>query len=107
MNQSNELESKDKIVSKLDQILFWLKFANANAVREYFLAILDSDQKIQAYKLSDGKHTINEIMTATSVGSTGTISNWWNEWLDKGIVQESESFKGRKEKVIELSELGL
>jgi hypothetical protein len=102
-----EDEFKSRILEKLDLALFWLKMQNLQNAKAYFAVILNTEEKLKAYAMSDGKSTIEDIMKATGVKSTGTISNWWTEWLAKGIVQESTSHAGRKQKVIDLSELGL
>jgi hypothetical protein len=103
----NDDEFRSGIFQKLDLIIFWLKMVNRESVRTIFKAILDSEQKLKAYSMSDGNNTIEDIMAATGIKSKATISGWWKEWLEKGIVQESQSHGGRKEKIIDLSDLGL
>ena len=95
------------IISRLDEVLFWLRIAHRGSARAHFLEILDTPQKRQAYQLSDGNNTINAIMDATGVKSTATISGWWDQWLVQGIVRESSAHKGRKQRVVDLSDLGI
>lgn len=96
-----------KVLKSLEEILFWLKIENIDKAHEYFKRVLDSEQKRQVYRMSDGKNSIEEIMNATGIKSKSTISSWWTDWLAKGIVRKSTEHAGRKEKVIELIEIGL
>jgi len=102
----NEEEFRLRTLHKLDQIILLLKMANIASAQEYFSNILDTEQKKLAYQMSDGENTIENIMIATGIRSSNTISNWWAEWLAKGIVLESESRAGRKQKIFDLLELG-
>lgn len=95
------------IISRLDEVLFWLRIAHRSSARAHFLEILDTPEKRQAYQLSDGNNTINAIMETTGVKSTGTISAWWDQWLAQGIVRESPAYKGRKQRVVDLADLGI
>lgn len=100
-------EFKSHVIKKLDLVLFWLRIANLETARNHFKNLLDSSQKIQAYNMTDGNNTIEDIMKATGIKSKGTISGWWTEWFTQGIVTESQVYAGRKEKTIELSNLGM
>ncbi len=92
-----------QVLEKLDSLLFWLRLVNHKEAETLLKEILNTEEKILAYKMSDGAHTIEDIMKETGVKSKGTISTWWSEWLAKGLVRESPVHGGRKEKVLDLS----
>ncbi len=104
---ANDDEFHSLVIQKLDSIIFWLSISNRESARTYLKAILDSEQKLKAYSMSDGSNTIEDIMAATGIKSKSTISGLWTDWFDKGIVQESRAYAGRKQKTINLSDLGL
>lgn len=82
----------------LREILKWIKFAGVKEVKEVLVSELESDQKKQVYKMSDGSKTNSEINKVTGV-SAGAISGYWKKWVKKGLgdkisVQGGERFAG-------------
>jgi hypothetical protein len=97
----------DMLLDRLDKLIFWLRFANLEAAKEYFAKVLDTARKREIYQLTDGKRSIAEINKAISVKSNRMVPDLWTDWTAKGILIESPKVKGRKAKVIDLKELGL
>src|SRR5688572_33057727 len=96
----------DVVIDKLNQLIFWLKFSNLEAAKEYFTKVLDTDRKREIYQLTDGR-SIADISRAINVKSKSMVPDLFADWTAKGILIESPKVKGRKTKVIDLKELGL
>lgn len=71
----------------LKEILKWQKIQAKAAVRPLVLSLLDSKEKRKVYELTDGTFTVKQISERAGV-ATGTISNWWNNWLSEGILYQ-------------------
>jgi transposase-like protein len=98
-------KSLSMIIQKLDEIIVWLRFENIQKIREIILKELDTDQKKLAYQLTDGTLSRREIASKTGIPSN-TIYSWWNKWFDLLIVKESDTYKGRPQRIISLEDLG-
>lgn len=71
----------------LEEILKWQKIQAKAAVRPLIFSLLDSKEKREVYELTDGTLTVNQISERAGV-ATGTVSNWWNNWLSEGILYQ-------------------
>lgn len=96
----------NEIVERLDEIIFWLRFTHLQEAQKYFELILNSERKKDVYQLTDGTHSINQIMEKLGIKSKSQIPDWYAEWTTKGILRESET-NGKKIRLVDLKELGL
>jgi transposase-like protein len=106
MTDEKPPESIDLIISKLDEVLFWLRVSSMSAASQHFAAIFDTEEKHRAYQLTDGINTLQDIRKEVPI-SLGTLHSWWEEWQARGIVRESPHRKVRREKLLDLRSLGL
>ena len=82
-----------------------LNLLTRNTKKELILSTLNSDEKILAYYLSDGKKSTREIANIVNM-NMNTVSRWWREWKILGIV--NEVLNGRRvKKLFSLEELGI
>lgn len=94
------------ITERLDKIIFWLRISSFSQAQSFFLDQLDTIEKRTAYQHSDGINNVREI-AKLSESSPASISRWWSDWEKAGIVRESDAYQGRKQKLIELTEIGI
>lgn len=99
-------EKIDSIESTLQEILKWTRFANIAKLKETLVRELDTDEKKLAYENSDGENTLNDLVVASGA-PYGTIGDWWPRWFRLGIVTESETRKGRMERIVSLDDVGI
>jgi hypothetical protein len=97
----------DIVIEKLDKLIFWLKFNNLEAAKEYFAQVLSTDRKKEIYQLTDGSKSIADLMKLLDIKSKSMIPDLYSDWISKGILIESPKIKDRKMKVVDLKELGL
>jgi transposase len=99
-NQTNDL---------LKEILKWQKLQGSEYLkRKAKEEKLFTDKKhILVYYYSDGHKSSREIGKIASVSHV-TVQNLWKLWIDAGIAEPSEKYKGGQcRKLFELNELGL
>lgn len=107
MNSSNNnikivLENMQNDIAEIKNMLNLL---TRNTKKELILSTLNSDEKILAYYLSDGKKSTREIANIVNM-NMNTVSRWWREWKILGIV--NEVLNGRRvKKLFSLEELGI
>jgi hypothetical protein len=68
------------------EILKWIKTANYERVKPILETTLFDDSRKLVYHLSDGNNTSSIIASKTPV-STYSISIWWRQWANLGIVE--------------------
>ncbi len=96
----------DEILLELRKQTKWLKFIAFPTLKEKLMAFLDDSKKRRVYNLSDGERSTSEI--ANLVGVSGmTVSNYWRAWFKEGLVEPSDSFKGRMKRLVDLETIGL
>lgn len=78
-------EDKNELLKVCKEILIWQKIAYDDKIRPLLEAILDEPRKIVAYHLSDGEN-ITRYISKEANASTGSISNWWTTWINRGIA---------------------
>lgn len=113
VNQIEELRKQNKMLReqlrlnqiRLDEIKLifneirnWYKIAYDDKVKPLLETILDAPKKIAVYHLSNGENTTRIISKETGAG-TGSVSRWWNEWIDRGIaipIPKGAGFRAKK-----------
>lgn len=92
----------ERVFSVLDDIAKWLKLAYGEAIRERLERVLDSEPKKRAYEATDGNATTRELGALVGVRQQ-TISKWWIEWTEAGLVEPGTDYKDRPKKLISLT----
>lgn len=100
-----KLEGNDYI-RLLHKLIIYTKLANYENIRNRLITILDSEDKKRVFAATDGNNSTRQIESITGV-SKDTVSNWWDEWEREGIVEESEEVRGRRRRIVLLSEFGI
>lgn len=100
------MDKEDKIIELLEEILLWMKYDYLDTKRK-LLDKLDNDDKKIAYQSSTGENSTHDIAKKVSV-SAMTISNWWNKWLEFGLMEQTDKFGGKRYKrLISLTKMGI
>ena len=93
---------------KLDELIFWTRFAALPAFRALLLDTLREDIDKLVYELSNGERSTREI--ANMISSEGrtithtTVANMWKKWSILNLVMPAQR-KGRFKRVISLESL--
>jgi len=85
-------------------ILKWIKYSNFQVLRKTIENF--SDKEKMAYELTDGERSRRDIAKELGI-SDSTIQAWWDKWFRLGIVEPSETRKGRPRRMFSLDELGI
>ena len=100
------MTEQNRTIELLEEILLWTKY-DFLEMKQLMIDELDTDEKRIAYQLSDGENSTAQIASVIPV-SQMTISNWWRNWLELGIVKQTEKYGGRRRKrLISLAEMGI
>ena len=76
----------ERIISLLEELVVWTRFAARPAMLAAWNTILTDDRHLRAYELSDGSR--NQIQLAQATGlSQPTISGLWARWRRLGIAR--------------------
>ena len=102
-----EVRILKSIESKLDQLIKWTRLAGMQQLRNTLTNSLSNDMQLLIYEYSDGKRSTREIAKLTGVKSNQTISNYWQKWSSLGIVEPSQKYKGRFQRICSLEQVGL
>lgn len=103
MNETTENNEQARLLRKL---VTYTKLANYESIRSRLIKILDSDDKKRVFEATDGNNSVRDFQSITGV-TKDTVSNWWNKWQKEGIVEESKETRGRRRKVLSLSDFGI
>ena len=76
----------DRIISLLEELVVWTRFAARPAMLAAWNTILTDDRHLRAYELSDGSRNQIQIAQATGL-SQPTISGLWARWRRLGIAR--------------------
>lgn len=76
----------ERVVSLLEELVVWTKFASRQAIVTAWDKILSDDRHLWAYELSDGSRTQSQVAQASGL-SQPTISNLWTRWRRLGIAR--------------------
>ncbi|MBE0512885.1 hypothetical protein IBX38_07530 [Candidatus Bathyarchaeota archaeon] len=94
----------------LREILKWLRFIGKRQLRTLLLDALEKDVDKVVYELSDGR-SLREIErickdNGYSIGKSA-IKSHWGKWKPLGILEPSDKYQGRYERVVSLKEVGI
>jgi hypothetical protein len=108
MRESGALDKDqgDAIIDLLQELVVWTKLVHRAEVAQWFTQILDSDEKRLVYEYSDGERGVRELGKLTGA-SKALVSAWWRDWDQLGIMQQSRSVPGRRQRMVSLEELGI
>jgi hypothetical protein len=87
MDQNNQQNNRAEEIRLLSEILKWVRFAGIKEVKEALISELDTDKKKVVYHLSDGNHTLSEIVKMSGA-SAGAISGYWKKWTNLGFGEK-------------------
>ncbi len=90
----------------IDEVAKWVRFQNAPRLRDLLLKELDTPQKKVAFELTDGEHSRRDIANEIEIDDS-TVRDWWDRWYQLAVVEESEKWKGRPQKIVSLGKLGI
>jgi hypothetical protein len=98
----------EQAVELLRELVAYTRAANHLTITKVLETILDSDDKRLVYQLSDGDASARDIQRLSGVNKD-SISEWWREWEQIGIAQQSRSsnVKGRRQRLFSLSDFGI
>jgi hypothetical protein len=99
-----ELRSLEGSIAEMAK---WVRFQSAARLREALLKELDTPQKKVAFELTDGEHSRRDIAKEIGIDDDRTVRTWWDRWFQLAVVAESENWKGRPQKIVSLSEIGI
>ncbi len=96
-----------RVEELLSEILKWIRFAGAKEVKAILTSALDTDEKLLAYHLSDGKNGSVAIASQSGV-SDFTVRTYWKQWSKIGIVEAMKVGPGdRYKKSFDLEDFGI
>ena len=93
----------------LKEILKWQKIQGIEILKRRVKEnnLFSDNKHILAYHHSDGNKSSRDVGKVASI-SHGTVQNLWKAWIDSGIAEPSEKYKGGQcRRLFELSDLGL
>jgi len=100
------MSKEDKMIGLLEEILLWTKY-DFEETKQKMIQELDTDDKKIAYQLSDGENSSRDIANKVNV-THKTIQNWWNNWFEAGLVEQTEKYGGgRYKKFCSLTKMGI
>jgi hypothetical protein len=98
-----KLEENKKI---LTDILRWVRFQNIGKLKDVLIAELDTDGKKLAFDNTDGVRGLDEVAKASGT-PRDTVYGWWKKWANLGILEPSDTRKGRLKKLCSLEDVGM
>ena len=96
----------ERVSKNLKEVAKWVRFQNVPRLREVLIRELDTPQKKVAFDLTDGEHSRRDIAKEITIDDA-TVQGWWDKWFQLAIVGESETYRGRPQKIVSLGELGI
>jgi|SRR3990172_4874732 len=96
-----------EIASTLSELLKWSRFAGMQQLRTVLAQNLKTDAEMLVYELSNGSRGTREVAKLAGVKSNATVARYWKKWSKIGIVEPSEKFSGRYQRICSLEEVGL
>lgn len=95
MEENEEIKCLLKdAVSKMDEVLMWLRFGFQKNVSEALGGVFESDEQKVAFEHSDGERSSNEV--AKIIGRKGrTVRYWWEDWERRGLMTGERKKKAR------------
>lgn len=90
----------------LRDVARWLRFQNIGKLKEVLLAELDTDEKKLAFESTNGERGIKEVAKISRTPQD-TVYGWWKKWFNLGILESSETRRGRLRKICALEDVGI
>ena len=100
-----------EILKELKEQNKWLRFLALGTLKSLLSSSLETKEQKRIYQLSDGKNSTNEI--SKKLHDEGikishmTVYNYWKRWNALGIVEPSEKYSGRFQKIVNLDDFNL
>jgi hypothetical protein len=102
------MEGENDIIDQLKEITKWLRFLSLQTLTPLINENITSQEQKKVFELSDGERSTRDISKLLKEEgfevSHQTVANYWKKWAELGLVVPSEKYKGRYEKMIDLSE---
>ena len=104
-------EEVGEIISILNEIKKWIIFLGWQKASELIYENIKSEKEILIYHLTDGKHSIRDIISEMEEygykTSYGAINNLWKKWAKIGIVESIPYGPGyRQKRLFDLEKFG-
>jgi len=106
MAQEEVAKKLDMLNSTLKEILKWSRFQNLPKLREVLEKELDDQGKKLVFENTDGQKSMRQV-SAESAVPVPTIQGWWNRWYNLGILEPSETRRGRLRRICSLRDVGI
>lgn len=104
---SEELQTLKNIENKISELLKWTKFAGMQQLRNIISQALGDDATAAlAFEFSDGARGTREVGRLAGA-SNKTVARYWKKWSNLGIVEPSNAYQGRFQRICSLEEVGL
>src|SRR5271157_6387137 len=100
------LEKLDENQKVLGDIRRWVRFQNIGKLKDVLIAELDTDGKKLAFDYTDGVKGLEEVAKASDT-PRDTVYGWWKKWANLGILEPSETRKGRLKRLCSLDDVGI
>jgi len=97
---------EQEVVGLLRDLVAWIKLEARPRAAARLASILDSDEKKLVYQYSDGTRGVRELSVLTGVDKN-TISTWWGDWDGLGIMEQAKTWKGRRQRMVSLEDVGI
>jgi hypothetical protein len=104
--EKRRLDFERNVLRLLTEMLAWTKLEARPRVAARLSEILDSPEKRIVYEYSDGTKGVRQISEITGVDKN-TVSNWWGEWDALGVMEQSTTRKGRRQRLVSLENVGI
>ena len=112
MADKNEM-AREEVAKKLDmlnstlkEILKWSRFQNLPKLKEVLEKELDDQSKKLVFENTDGQKSMRQVSVESAV-PIPTIQGWWNRWYNLGILEPSETWRGRLRRICSLRDVGI
>jgi hypothetical protein len=106
MTQEEVAKRLEMLNSTLKEILKWSRFQNLPKLKEVLEKELDDQSKKLVFENTDGQKSMRQVSTESAV-PVPTIQGWWNRWYNLGILEPSETWRGRLRRICSLRDVGI
>lgn len=95
-----------EVAGLLRELSAWIKLEARPRAAARLADILDSDEKKLVYQYSDGTRGVREVGDITGVDKN-TVLTWWKDWDKRGIMEQATAWKGRRQRLVSLEDVGI
>jgi hypothetical protein len=95
-----------EVVGSLRELLAWIKLEARPRAAARLVEILDSAEKKLVYEYSNGTRGVREVGEITGVDKN-VVLTWWKEWDGLGIMEQATAWKGRRQRLVSLEDVGI